>query len=241
MTYIDENVRRVREDIRTAAMQAACDPDAVRLLAASKQQSVDKIREAIAAGVDAVGENRVQEMLQKDGAYQGTELHFIGRLQKNKIRQVVGHVVLIHSVEDFEQAECIADCADKLDIVQDVLLQINIAGEATKGGFSPEQLPDALKRMNTLGGLRVRGLMCIPPPPIDPEAVSTNSNYFSKMNKLYVDIRTGIYDNRGNHARDGISILSMGMSGDYAQAVKHGSNLVRVGSAIFGSRGPKQT
>lgn len=240
MSSIEENVRRVRQQLRAAAESAGRDPDAVRLLAATKQQSVDKIRSAIAAGVDAVGENRVQEMLQKDGAYAGTELHFIGRLQKNKIKSVVGRVSLIHSVDDLEQAECISDCAEALHIVQDVLLQVNIAREPTKGGFAPERLPDALKRLSDLRCLRVRGLMCIPPPPGDTEGVEGNKLFFCEMYKLFVDIRTIINDNRGNHAGDGISILSMGMSGDYAQAAAYGSTLVRVGSAIFGARTPQQ-
>lgn len=229
---IAHNIAHVRSRIRDAAMASGHDPDAVCLLAASKRQPVDKIREAIRAGADAVGENRVQEMLQKADAYAGAPLHFIGRLQKNKIKSVVGRAALIHSVEDIEQAACIARRAEALGIVQEALLQVNIGYEPTKGGFRPEAVRDALKCLLNSPGLRVRGLMCIPPA-ADPEIAE---KFFLKMHQLYVDITPDIEDNRGSHTGDGVPILSMGMSGDYAQAVACGSTLVRVGSAIFGAR-----
>lgn len=237
---IFENVAQIRVRLRQAALEGGHDPDAVRLLAASKQQPVDKIRQAIAAGVDAVGENRVQEMLEKADAYAGTQLHFIGRLQKNKVKHVVGRAALIHSIDDVEQAAYVARYAEAQDIVQNVLLQVNIAYEPTKGGFPPESVEDALRELGKLRGLRVRGLMCIPPPPLPETAFEAGQEevgkFFLKMRQLYVDIRPKMNDNRSNHAEDGEPILSMGMSGDYAQAAAHGSTLVRVGSGIFGAR-----
>lgn len=243
---IAANIALVREQICKAALTAGRSLEEVCLLAAAKRQSVDKIREAIAAGADAIGENRVQEMLDKADAYTGAPLHFIGRLQKNKIKHVVGRVSLIHSIEDLEQAECVARAAEALNLTQDVLLQVNIAHEPTKGGFPPEAVETALSRMNGLRGLRVRGLMCIPPPPVPTEMGDSvaslmkgwngEDKYFSKMRQLYVDIRPIIVDNENSHVKDGAPILSMGMSGDYARAVACGATLVRVGSAIFGAR-----
>lgn len=239
---IAERVASVRARIREAALGAGYDPGAVCLLAASKQQPVDKIQQAIDAGVDAVGENRVQEMLEKMDAFGGNTsapLHFIGRLQKNKIKHVVGRVALIHSIDGIEQGACVARYAETQETVQDVLLQVNIAHEPTKGGFAPEAVEDALRALRPLRGLRVRGLMCIPPPPEETareEGWEGENKYFSKMRQLYVDITPEIVNNRSSHAEGWEPILSMGMSGDYARAVACGATLVRVGSAIFGAR-----
>jgi len=231
---ISSNISRIRAEIAEAAAASGRDPDEVVLLAATKTQPIDRIQEAIAAGVDACGENRVQEMLSKLDAYNDVPLHFIGRLQRNKVRQIVGKTVLIHSLDSLPLAMEIDRCARLNGIIQDVLLEINIALEDTKGGFPPDVMLLPLRELSELVGIRMRGLMCIPPFGLS-EKETTNS--FSKMRQLFVDITKEICDNiyMGN-ANPHFNVLSMGMSDDYALAVKHGSSLVRVGSAIFGLR-----
>ena len=226
---IEENVARIRAQLAEAALAAGRKPEEVLLVAASKMNDADRVRRAIAAGVDACGENRVQEMLEKQaqGAYAGAPLHFIGHLQKNKVRQVVGLVSLIHSADSVELLREIDRCAQKCGLVQDVLLEINIAGEASKSGFAPEALPAALEAAALLPAVRVRGLMAIPPICASGDE---NRPYFTKMKQLFVDNGEKKYDNIS------MDLLSMGMSGDYLAAVACGANMVRIGSAIFGPR-----
>jgi len=181
----------------------------------------------------------VQEMLLKREAFEGVPLHFIGRLQRNKARQIVGKTALIHSVDSLPLAAEIDRCAKLCGVIQDVLLEINIGREDTKGGFLPELSALPFQELAMLSGIRLRGLMCIPPFGM-PEREAANS--FSEMRQLYVDITKKICDNIGEGNPDlgsQFNILSMGMSDDYALAVRHGSTLVRVGSAIFGPRAYK--
>ena len=229
MGTITENVARIREEIREAALEAGRDPDGVLLIAATKMNDVSHVREAIAAGVDVCGENRVQEMLSKLalGAYDGAPLHFIGHLQKNKVRQVVGVCELIHSVDSRELLQVISRCAENHGLVQDVLLEVNIGEEASKSGFSPEQIPDTLAFASTLPAVRVRGLMAIPPICDFPEK---NRPFFLAMRQLFVDNSEKKYDNTS------MDFLYMGMSGDYAEAVRCGATMVRIGTGIFGPR-----
>ena len=226
---IAENVAAVRANIRAAAEAAGRDPARIRLVAATKMNDADRVRQAIAAGVDICGENRVQEMLEKQrqGAYEGAPLHFIGHLQKNKVRQVVGLASLIHGADSRELLEVISRTAANRQLVQDVLLEVNIGEEASKSGFRPEEVPSALEFASSLPGLRVRGLMAIPPICRVPEE---NRPFFCRMQKLVVDNGEKKYDNVS------MDFLSMGMSGDYTEAIACGANLVRVGTAIFGER-----
>lgn len=226
---IAENVAAVKAGIRAAAVAAGRDPDSVQLVAATKMNDADRVRQAIAAGVDICGENRVQEMLEKNrqGAYEGAPLHFIGHLQKNKVKQVVGLASLIHGADSRELLEVISRTALNRGLVQDVLLEVNIGEEASKSGFRPEEIPGVLEYVSTLPGLRVRGLMAIPPICAFPEE---NRPFFCRMEKLFVDNGEKKYDNVS------MDFLSMGMSGDYTEAVACGANLVRVGTAIFGAR-----
>ncbi len=226
---ITENVASVRAGIAAAARAAGRDPAAIILIAASKMNDADRVREAIAAGVDACGENRVQEMLekQKQGAYEGAPLHFIGHLQKNKVRQVVGLASLIHGADSLGLLAQIERCAAARDLTQDVLLEVNVGAEATKSGFAPEEIPEALSSAAAFSHIRVRGLMAIPPAGLSEEENRLN---FTKMNKLFVDNSGKKYDNVS------MDFLSMGMSADYALAIACGANMVRVGSAIFGPR-----
>ena len=226
---IAENVARIRAEMAAAAREAGRDPAEITLVAASKMNDAARVREAIAAGVDVCGENRVQEMLEKQaqGAYEGAPLHFIGHLQKNKVKQVVGLAALIHGVDSLALLELIDRCAEKRGLTQDLLLEVNIGAEESKSGFAPEEIPVALSAAASFSHIRVRGLMCIPPAGLGEEENRLN---FTKMNKLFVDNSGKKYDNVR------MDFLSMGMSADFACAIACGSNMVRVGSAIFGPR-----
>ena len=226
---IAENVARIRAEIAAAARAAGRDPAEITLVAASKMNDAARVREAIAAGVDACGEHRVQEMLEKQaqGAYEGAPLHFIGHLQKNKVKQVVGLAALIHGADSLALLEMIDRVAAARGLTQEVLLEVNIGTEATKSGFAPEEVPAALSAVSALSHIRVRGLMCIPPVGLGEEENRLN---FTKMNKLFVDNSAKKYDNIS------MDFLSMGMSADFAEAIACGANMVRVGSAIFGPR-----
>ena len=226
---IARNVAHVREEIRRAALEAGRQPEEILLAAATKTNDAERVRAAIEAGVDICGENRVQEMLEKNalGAYSGVPLHFIGHLQKNKVRQVVGLCDLIESADSLALLQEISRTAEKRGLTQDVLLEINIGREESKSGFLPEALDEALAGASGLPAVRVRGLMAIPPICTDPEE---NRPFFLQMQKLFVDNRGKKYDNVR------MDFLSMGMSGDYTEAVRCGATLVRVGSGIFGPR-----
>ena len=229
---LHENIKRIREGIDAAAIAAGRDPACVTLLAATKTQTSDAIRAAIAAGVTVCGENRVQELTAHlaDNAYEGARLHFIGHLQTNKVKYIVGKVELIHSVSSEKLLRAIAAQADKLGIVQDVLLEINLAGEESKSGFPPDEALSAAALCAQMSGVRLRGLMCIPPAASHP---GENLPHFQNLSRLAVDIRQKIVDNKMD-----MDVLSMGMSGDYRDAVAAGSTCIRVGSALFGPRPP---
>ena len=230
-----ENIEAVRAGLDAAAIAAGRDPSSITLLAATKTQTSDTIREAIAAGITVCGENRVQELTAHlaGSAYEGADIHFIGHLQTNKVKYVVGKVSLIHSVSSEKLLRAIGAQADKLGIVQDILLEINLAGEESKSGFAPEQALDAARTAANLQGVRLRGLMCIPPASGEKEE---NFQHFETLHQLAVDIRQKMEDNELN-----MDVLSMGMSGDYRDAVAAGSTCIRVGSALFGPRPPMST
>ena len=225
---IAENVAAIRRELEKAALAAGRDPREIQLCAATKMNDAEAVRQAIAAGVDCCGENRVQELTQKlaQHAYDGAPVHFIGHLQTNKVKQVVGKVALIQSVGSKELLDEIEKVAARLELVQDVLLEVNIGGEEAKSGFPPEELAQAAAYARTLAHIRVRGLMTIPPIAVEKGG---NIPYFEKVYRLFVDISREMYDNKWEY-------VSMGMSDDYADAVRCGANMVRVGSAIFGAR-----
>ena len=225
---IAENIARVRESIEAACREAGRDPKEITLVGASKMNDAAACREAIAAGIDVLGENRVQEMTQKlsENAYEGAPLHFIGHLQRNKVKQVVGKVDLIQSVGSLELLDEIEKVAARLEIVQDILLEVNIGEEDAKSGFAPDKLFTAAEAAMERSHVRVRGLMTIPPADSDRD---TNIQYFNKVRALYVDINAKLFHNE-------LEYLSMGMSGDFEDAIRNGANMVRVGTAIFGAR-----
>ena len=225
---IQTNIQEVRQRIAAACGECGRDPKEITLVGASKMNDAAACREAIAAGIDVLGENRVQEMTEKlsQNAYDGAPLHFIGHLQRNKVKQVVGKAVLIQSVSSRELLDEIEKTAAKMELVQDILLEINIGGEEAKSGFAPEEAARAAAYAASLPHIRPRGLMTIPPVEVEKGG---NIPYFEKVYRLFVDIGKEMYDNEWQY-------ISMGMSGDYADAIRCGANMVRVGSAIFGAR-----
>ena len=226
---IAENLAQVKARVSAAAKACGRDENDILLIGASKMNDADTVREAIAAGLPACGENRVQELRDKNalGAYEGAELHFIGTLQKNKVKYLVGTVKLIHSVDSLELMAAIDRQARKLGIVQDILLEINTGGEASKSGFEPGQLSAALEEASRLPGIMVRGLMTVPPICVDG---TENIPFFQLLKQLFVDNSEKKYDNVS------MDFMSMGMSGDFEAAIACGSNMIRVGTAIFGKR-----
>ena len=226
---IADNVARIRAEIDRAALAAGRDPKEIQLCAATKMNDADAVRQAIAAGVDCCGENRVQELTAKlaQDAYRGKPVHFIGHLQTNKVRQVVGKVDLIQSVDSERLLRAINDEAAKQSLIQNVLLEVNIGQEASKSGFAAEELLPFLEKSASFSNICIKGLMAIPP---ISHNLGDNVKFFEKMSQLYVDIRGKKYDNVR------VDCLSMGMSDDFADAVKCGSTMVRVGTAIFGAR-----
>ena len=226
---IAENVKRVRDAIAEAAICSGRKPEEISLVAAAKTQSSEKIRKAIAAGVDAVGENRVQEMLEKtaQSAYKGAPLHFIGHLQSNKVRQIVGVCNLIESVGSPELVELIGKRAVSLGIAQDVLIEVNIGKEPQKSGVFPERLGETLEIAAKTEGVNVLGIMSVPP---FTQEIGSDQRYFDAMFHLFLDMGAKKYDNVS------MRFLSMGMSDSYKEAILAGSNMVRIGTAIFGER-----
>ena len=225
---VAENIAEIRRRMVSAAREVGRNPADILLVGASKMNDADACREAIAAGIDALGENRVQEMTAKlaQDAYIGRPLYFIGHLQRNKVKQVVGKVDLIQSVGSTELLDEIEKQAEKLDIVQNVLLEVNIGGEEAKSGFAPAALPEAAAYARQLSHICVQGLMAIPPVETVPHG---NLPYFEKVKALFVDINEKLYDNK-------MVYISMGMSGDFEDAIRAGSNMIRVGTSIFGTR-----
>ena len=226
---IAEKVQEIRRRMAQAALAAGRRPEEILLCAATKMNDAERVRQAVAAGVDCCGENRVQELVQKSAehAYDGAPVHFIGHLQTNKVRQVVGRVSLIQSVDRTELLECIEREAGRRGVVQDILLEINVAAEESKSGFAPEQAPEIAARMGEFPHCRLRGLMAIPP---ISEHSGDNCRYFEKIRTIAVDITAKKYDNVR------MDCLSMGMSEDFTDAIACGSTMIRVGTAIFGAR-----
>ena len=226
---IAENVARIRAEMTAAARAAGREEKSVLLCAATKMNDADAVKEAVRAGVDICAENRVQELTAKlpQGAYDGCALHFIGRLQTNKVKFVVGTVSLIHSVDRMELLNAIEKQAAKCGVVQDILLEINIGGEASKSGFAPDEAMAVAAKMAEFPHCRLKGLMAIPPVSEKP---GDNRRYFAEMRHLFVDISEKTYDNVS------MEHLSMGMSDDFADAIAEGATMIRVGTAIFGPR-----
>ena len=226
---IAENVAAVRRRLEEAAAAAGRDPKTIQLCAATKMNDADAVRQAIRAGVDCCGENRVQELTQKlaQNAYEGAPVHFIGHLQTNKVKQVVGKVDLIQNVDSLHLLEAINREAARQGIRQNILLEVNIGQEAAKSGFDAGDILPLMDRIGIFSNICVKGLMAIPPISLNS---GDNLKFFQKMFQIYVDIQRKINDNAL------VDCLSMGMSNDYPDAIASGSTMIRVGTAIFGAR-----
>ena len=223
-----ENLADIRLEIARAAEDSGRKAEDIILLAATKTVPVEMINFAAQHGVVFAGENRVQEFVAKlPDMDPAIHRHFIGHLQTNKVKNVVGKVELIHSVDSLRLAEAIGKESVRQGIVSDIVLEVNIGREDSKSGFFAEELLENFQKIRQINGVRVRGLMCIPP---DEEKNGPADRFFAEMSKLFVDISANILDNNI------MQYLSMGMSGDFGQAIRHGANIVRIGTALFGER-----
>lgn len=227
---IAKTIQTIREKIRQAALRVGRDPSSIRLVAATKTVSPANLEEAYVVGVRIFGENRLQEAQEKRrglGPREGLAWHFIGRMQRRKLKEIVGNFALLHSVENLEQARGINAVAEKLGIQQEVLLEVNIAGEASKGGFTTQELEDGMEDLDRLSHVSIQGLMTLPPWKENPEEVRP---YFTQLRQLRDRLA------RHSWTRIRMAELSMGMSHDYEMAIEEGATMVRIGTAIFGER-----
>ena len=225
---IAENLKQVRENINKACIKAGRDPRDVTLIAVSKTKPVSMLLEAYQEGVRTFGENKVQEIMDKYGQLPGdVQWHMIGHLQRNKVKYIVDKAAMIHSVDSLRLAEQIETEAEKKDLHVDILLEVNVAREESKYGFFLEEVEDALKKISQYSHLTVKGLMTIAPYVENPEE---NRDIFKKLYQLFIDIKSKNIDNGT------MSVLSMGMTGDYQVAIEEGSTMIRVGTGIFGAR-----
>ncbi len=225
---IKEQLHLVQEKVKAACIRAGRDPGEVTLVAVSKTKPVELLEEAYDEGIRDFGENKVQEILEKEAVMaKDIRWHMIGHLQRNKVRQVIDKAVLIHSVDSVRLARQIEEEAAKKDLCVDILLEVNVAREASKYGFLPEEVEGAAREIGKFSHIHIRGLMTIAP---FVENSEENRNVFQKLFQLCVDMKSKNIDNIN------MDILSMGMSGDYEVAIEEGATIVRVGTSIFGSR-----
>ena len=225
---VADNYKRICENVANAMLRAHRS-DNVRIMAVTKTVAPEKINFAAELGIGLLGENRVQEFLGKYEEYnKNCEIHFIGGLQNNKVKYIIDKVSMIHSVDSLKLAAEIDSRAKKAGLVMDVLLEINIADEDTKGGVSKACLEELTEQVMLLDGLRLRGFMTIPPPDVN----GSNERYFAEMQRLFEDYRAKLSPCTKGH----FDTLSMGMSRDYEKAIEYGSTIVRIGSSLFGYR-----
>lgn len=225
---IFENIKEIQHNIALAAQKSGHRAEDILLLAVTKTVAPERIREAIACGIKSIGENKAQELVSKYEVL-GKELdyHFIGHLQSNKVKYIADKVSLIHSVDSYSLAQEINKQAKKLNKVINILIEINIGGESSKSGIKPNEAEELFKKISAFEGIKVKGLMTIPP---FSQNLEETRQYFKRMFELFIDIRQKKLDNVS------MDFLSMGMSMDYTLAIEEGSNIVRIGSSIFGER-----
>ena len=225
---IKENIRKVKENMKNACLKAGRKPEDTTLIAVTKTKPFEMLMEAYDAGVRDFGENKVQDLMAKfELAPKDSRFHMIGHLQKNKVKYLIGNVFLIHGVDSYELAEVIDKESKKKNVVTDILVEVNVAGEESKFGTTLNDAKDLVKKIASLTNVKVKGLMTIAPYVVDPEE---NRQYFVDLRNLLIDI------NRENIDNISMDILSMGMTGDYCVACEEGATYVRVGTGIFGER-----
>lgn len=219
-SYIDENLRRIRDNVSEAMDKCRNAGDIVRIMAVTKTVPPEAVNHAIGLGIDLLGENRVQEYQSKADKYdKSAEVQFIGHLQTNKVKYIIGSVSMIQSVDSFKLAQEIDRISKNKGLVTDVLCEVNIGGEDSKSGVSPDALKELMDQISELENIKLRGLMTIPPP-------WDSDLFLGRMQELY-----------NKYADEkSFDVLSMGMTHDYAEAVKYGSTLVRIGTGLFGAR-----
>ncbi|MBR5089829.1 MAG: YggS family pyridoxal phosphate-dependent enzyme [Ruminiclostridium sp.] len=227
-SVVADNIRRINENIENAKLRAGR-TDTVRLMGVTKTVAPEIVSFSVKQGVTLLGENRVQEFLDKRDRYEGSpEVHFIGGLQTNKVKYIIDKVSMIHSADSEHLIAEIDRRAAGKGLTMDILIEVNIGGEESKSGIRPEELDELAYRTAGMHNVRLRGLMAIPPVDVD----GSSDRYFAMMQKLFSDLRS-------KTAGDGrflVDTLSMGMSGDYESAIMHGSNIVRIGSLLYGYR-----
>lgn len=223
-SFIEENYKRILYNVDETVAKYRKSDEKVDIIAVTKTVAPDAVNFAISCGINKIGENRVQEYLSKKDYYdKKADVHFIGHLQSNKVKYIINDINLIQSVDSIKIAQQINNFAEKTGKIQDILIEVNVGGEETKYGISPNMLKDTVLEISTLNNVKIKGLMTILP-------INASEEIFYKMQKLYIDILEENIDNID------MKILSMGMSNDYQTAIKYGSNMIRVGSALFGER-----
>ena len=229
LSNVEYNYKYIEERINEAALKSGRKREDITFLAATKTVDVEIINYAISLGLKYIGENKVQELLSKYESYNlaDTSLQFIGHLQSNKVRQIVGKVDLIQSVDSVKLAKEVSKQSVKNNLTSDILIEVNIGEEESKSGVDAERLYELLDEIKDFDNISVKGLMCIPPICDSPQKIF---KYFNKMNNIFIDISGKNIDNIS------MDILSMGMSADYYEAILSGANMVRVGSSLFGAR-----
>lgn len=232
-SFVAENIELIRQRIAAAALRAGREASEITLVAVTKTHPAEAVNAALSCGVKVIGENRVQELLQKlPGIEEGPhQVHLIGHLQTNKVRQIIDRVDMIQSLDSLHLAQEIDRQAQKIGKIMDVLVEVNIGGEQAKSGVAPEEAADFITEISKYGGLRVCGMMTVPP---ICENIEETRPFFVQMRKLFIDIKNKKLDNNNMH------ILSMGMSSDFEVAIEEGANMVRVGTSIFGRRKYKE-
>ncbi len=228
LSFVADNYRRLSERIENARIKAGR-TDTVNFMAVTKTVPAEIVNHSVSLGIKLLGENRVQEFLDKYDKYEGDyDVHFIGGLQSNKVKYIIDKVSMIHSVDSMKLASEINKRAIALGKKMDILLEINIGGEESKNGIEPGMLDEFALEAGELPGLRIRGLMTIPPVDMN----GSSERYFEKMERLYNDLK----DKTKSNESFLLDTLSMGMSGDFEKAINYGSTIVRIGSLLFGYR-----
>ena len=228
LSVIADNIKRITENVEKAKLAAGRN-DTVRIMGVTKTVDPEIVSFSVKNGIKLLGENRVQEFLDKRDRYEGDpEVHFIGGLQTNKVKYIIDKVKMIHSADSDKLISEIDKRAANAGLIMDILIEVNIGAEESKSGVMPDMLDELIAKTAAYEHIRLRGLMAIPPVDVN----GSSEKYFEKMYRLFIDLRA----RTSSDDRYMIDTLSMGMSGDYEAAIRHGSNLVRIGSVLYGNR-----